>query len=95
MHIISRKKLVETAAAHADLEGPLDTWYRIAKRADWKSIDDVRKTLLTADYDGKQYTIFNIKGNSYRLSVKIEYRFQMIYIKHVLTHTEYDKGNWR
>jgi mRNA interferase HigB len=48
----------------------------------------VRKTLPTADYDGKQYTIFNIKGNGYRLIVKIEYRFQMIYIKHVLTHTE-------
>jgi len=95
MHIISRKNLVEAAAAHADLEGTLDTWYRIAKRADWKSIDDVRKTLPTADYAGKQYTIFNIKGNSYRLIVKIEYRFQMIYIKHVLTHTEYDKGNWR
>ena len=55
----------------------------------------MRKTLPTADYAGKQYTIFNIKGNSYRLIVKIEYRFQMIYIKHVLTHTEYDKGNWR
>jgi mRNA interferase HigB len=40
-------------------------------------------------------TVFNVKGNSYRLVVKIEYQLQIIFIKHVLTHTEYDKGGWK
>lgn len=41
------------------------------------------------------YTVFNIKGNSYRLIVKIEYRWQIIFVKHLLTHEEYDKGGWK
>ena len=41
------------------------------------------------------FTVFNIKGNTYRLIVKIEYRFARIYIKYFLTHAEYDKGEWK
>src|ERR1039457_6664039 len=41
------------------------------------------------------YTIFNIKGNSYRLVVKIEYRWQIIFVKQLLTHTEYNRGKWK
>jgi mRNA interferase HigB len=40
------------------------------------------------------YTVFNIKGNVYRLIVKIEYRWQMIFVKHLLTHAEYDRKEW-
>ena len=41
------------------------------------------------------FTVFNIKGNAYRLVTKIEYRWQMIFVKHLLTHAEYDKGDWK
>jgi mRNA interferase HigB len=41
------------------------------------------------------YTVFNIRGGNYRLIVKIEYRWQMIFVKHVLTHAEYTKGGWK
>jgi mRNA interferase HigB len=94
VHVISRKKLREAAARHADLESPLDTWFRVAKRATWKSLDDVRKTYPHADPVGK-YTIFNIKGNTYRLIVEINYRMGRIFIRHVLTHTEYAEGRWK
>jgi mRNA interferase HigB len=94
MHIISRKKLKEAAAQHADLEGPLDAWFRIAKKADWQSLTDVRKTLSSADVVGR-WTVFNIKGNQYRLITEINYRFSRIYIRHVLTHSEYDRGGWK
>ena len=90
MHVISRKALRDEVARHADLEVPLDAWYRIASKGEWKSLVDVRQTYSHADYQ-EPYTIFNIKGNSYRLIVKIEYRFNSIFIKHVLTHAEYDK----
>jgi len=95
MHVISRKKLKEAATRHGDLEGPLDAWFRIAKRAWWKNLIDVRrKTFSNADDVGK-WTVFNIKGNQYRLIVEMNYRSGRIYIRHVLTHAEYDRGGWK
>lgn len=94
MHVISRKKLKEAAAQHAELEGPLDAWFRIAKKANWQSLADVRKTLSSADVVGR-WTVFNIKGNQYRLITEINYRSSRIYIRHVLTHSEYDRGGWK
>ncbi len=94
MHVISRKKLKEAAARHRDLEGPLDAWFRIAKKADWRNLPDVKRTFATADTVGK-WTVFNIKGNQYRLIAEINYGFGRIYIRHVLTHAEYDRESWK
>jgi mRNA interferase HigB len=94
VHVISRKSLKEVVTQHADLEAPLETWYRIAKKARWKSLTDVRKTYSHADAVG-EYTVFNIKGNEYRLIVKIEYEFGMIFIREILTHAEYNKDRWK
>ncbi len=93
MHVISRKKLLEAADAHADLAAPLDFWYRIAKSAGWNSLEDVRIQLPKTDGVG-EYTVFNIKGNAYRLISKINYKTKTLFILHVLTHAEYDKGRW-
>ena len=94
MHVISRKKLKDAAARHRDLEGPLDAWFRIAKKALWGSLADVRKTFSSADVVGK-WTVFNIKGNQYRLIAEINYVFGRVYVRHVLTHSEYDRGGWK
>jgi len=94
MHVISRKKLKETAARHSELEGPLDAWFRIAKKAEWRRLADVRKTFSSADAVGK-WTVFNIKGNQYRLITEINYAGARIYIRHVLTHAEYDRETWK
>jgi len=80
--------------ADSTLEGPISDWHKIAKNAEWQSLMDVRKVYPHADYVDP-YTVFNIKGNTYRLIVKIEYKWQMIFIKHLLTHEEYDRGGWR
>jgi len=94
VHVISRKKLLEAVAVHADLSAPLDAWYRIAKRAEWKSLQDVRKTLPSADAVGI-FTVFNIKGNAFRLITEIKYATGRLYIRHVLTHAAYDKEGWK
>ena len=93
MHVISRKKLLEAAERHRDLAGPLDVWYRIAKKVEWRNLVDVKRVFPTADAAGR-FTIFNIKGNAYRLVAEINYRTQKIFLRHVLTHAEYSKGNW-
>jgi mRNA interferase HigB len=94
MHVISRRRLKEAATRHGDLEGPLDAWFRIAKKALWRNLEEVRKTFSSADTVGK-WTVFNIKGNQYRLIAEINYVFGRIYIRHVLTHAEYDRGGWK
>ena len=94
MHVISRKKLREAAEEHRDLNGPLDIWYRVAKKAAWGNLTDVRRTFPTADAV-EEFTIFNIKGNAYRLITEINYRTGRIFLRHVLTHSEYSKGGWK
>jgi mRNA interferase HigB len=98
MHLISRKKLLEADRKHGGLGVPLDAWYRTAKSAKWKSLEEVRRTYSQADgvpVEDRVYTVFNVSGNSYRLVTEIFYEDQTILIRHVLTHAEYDKGDWK
>lgn len=94
MRVISRKALVEFAAKHPDAAEPLDNWYRRTSKALWNNLAEVRRDYPHADLVG-QCTIFNISGNKYRLIVKIKYRYEIIYIRLVLTHRVYDKGVWK
>lgn len=94
VHVISRKKLKEAALRQSELEPALDAWFRIAKKAQWQNLADVRKTFSSADLVEK-WTVFNVKGNKYRLITEINYRFRRIYIRHVLTHAQYDQEKWK
>jgi mRNA interferase HigB len=94
LHVISKRAWRDAIAADHTLEGPLSEWHKIATSAAWKNLVDVRKTYPHADYVDP-FTVFNIRGDLYRLIVKIEYRWQMIFIKHLLTHADYDRGGWR
>ena len=93
MHVISRKKLLTASKEHGDLAGPLDVWYRIAKHADWTSLEDVRRDFPSADGVGK-YTVFNIKGNEHRLISLLFYRRKKLFIRDVITPADHDKGRW-
>jgi mRNA interferase HigB len=66
----------------------------VATDAAWNSIVEVKQVYPHADFVDP-YTVFNIKGNAYRLIVKIEYRWQMIFVKYLLNHAEYDQGGWK
>ncbi len=94
MHVISRKKLLQAASVHSELAGPLDAWYRIAKRARWSSLMEMRRVFPSADAVGK-FTVFNIKGNAFRLIAEINYHTRKIFLRHVLTHAEYSKEGWK
>ncbi len=101
MHIISRKKLLEAGERfkeYKSLPAQLDAWFRIAKSARWKTLDDVRQTYSHADgvpAGKKVFTVFNICGNNFRLITEIFYKDQTVLIRHVVTHAEYDKGVWK
>jgi mRNA interferase HigB len=94
MHIMSRKRLLPFSQKHPNAFTPLDNWYRIAKAAQWQHLEQVKQSFPKAEAVGN-FTVFNIKGNAYRLIVSIDYEAQIIYVKYVLTHTEYDKDEWK
>lgn len=95
MHVISKRKIREfISAGHADAKTPLEAWYKTARAATWSNVVEVRRTLRDADPVGK-YTVFNVKGNAYRLISEIYYPSQVLLIRHILTHAEYTKGAWK
>ena len=75
---------------HTDAKEPLRAWLKAAEKAKWKHLADVRTTFNSADVVGI-YTVFNIKGNDYRLVTAIHYNRQKVYIRLVFTHPEYDR----
>ena len=94
MRVISRRTLRDFCLSHADSCKALYEWYRVASRANWQNLIDVQATYKSAESVGN-FTVFNIKGNRYRLMVDIVYSRQTIYIKYILTHIDYDKGDWK
>ena len=98
MHVISRKRLLEADRQYGGIGTQLDAWYRVAKAATWGSLEDVRQVYSGADgvpAGDRVYTVFHICGNRYRLITEIFYENQTLLIRQVLTHAEYDKGNWK
>lgn len=94
MHIISRKKLRDFCSKHADSCDILNAWYKTASQASWTNLSEVQAVYPQAE-SIRNFTVFNIKGNRYRLIVDLVYREQIIYIKYILTHAEYDKDEWK
>jgi mRNA interferase HigB len=94
MHIITRKRLLEFARKHPDCSTAIKSWYRIVKRTDFNSFAELRYTFPSADKVGN-LTVFNIGGNKARLLAAIHYNTHRIYIRHILTHKEYDRRSWR
>lgn len=94
MNIIGFKIIRSFVKLHPDAESPLNVWYKVTSTANWKNIVEVKQTYPHADAVGT-CTVFNIKGNHYRLIVVIDYRAQAILIRDVLTHAEYDKEKWK
>jgi mRNA interferase HigB len=92
MNVIKKKTLDGFAAHHADAAEPLASWRKIFEKTDFTDIHAVRAVLPTADF-ADPYTVFNIKGNNYRLIAIIHYRYQRVYVKEFFTHAEYDQWN--
>jgi mRNA interferase HigB len=79
---------------HADARRPLLTWFHVTSEQSWSNLAEVREMFPHADaIDG--FTIFNIKGNRYRLITKIDYENRIVYVREMLTHADYSKGRWR
>ena len=91
MRIIALATLKHFYEAHADAEEPLKAWVKYAREADWNSPSDVKAMFAKASILQGNRVVFDIAGNKYRLIVKINYKYRVIYIRFIDSHAEYDK----
>ena len=94
MHIIARKALRDFWERFPDSETPLLRWYKIVERSTFTNFSELRITFPSADLVD-DLVIFNIGGNKYRLITSVHFNRGKIYIRHVLTHREYDQEEWK
>lgn len=80
-------------SAHSDAWGPLMAWAAEVKKATWKTPADIKEKYRNASFIADNRVIFNIAGNKYRLIVKVNYPAQIVYVRFVGTHREYDDIN--
>lgn len=78
---------------HEDSAQQLKSWFQEASNAEWKNSNEIKKVYPSASILKDNRIVFNIKGNTYRLIVRINYNYQMIWIRFIGTHAEYDKIN--
>ncbi len=94
MHVISRKALRLFEADHPETSGALDGWYRLAKRAAWPHFAALRQDCPSADLVAP-YIVFNVGGNRVRIIAEVFFADQVLLVRHVLTHADYDRGDWK
>jgi mRNA interferase HigB len=95
--VIARKTLrrfIDTLTGNKDqqaVKSALDSWFHEVLRAEWRTPADVVRAYANASIVGSDRAVFNIKGNSYRLVVAINYAHQIVFIKWIGSHADYDK----
>ena len=93
MRVIAVSTLRTFWKRHPDAEQPLKAWFEEATNASWSQPSDIKERYRSASILKNRRVVFNIKGNDYRLVVAIAYKLQVVYVKFVGTHKEYDAVN--
>jgi mRNA interferase HigB len=91
MRVISRRVLTEFARKHKPAETPLSAWYTVVKAKKYLDSHQLKADFGTADFRRNGIVIFNIGGNKYRLVAHFRYDIGFVYIRHIVTHADYDK----
>jgi len=94
VHVITRRRLTDFWRIHPEARSPLQHWFAIIRKTDYASFAALRTTFPSAD-QVHRFTVFDVGGNKFRLIAAIHYNRKKVYIRHVLTHAEYDRGSWR
>ena len=94
MHIITQKRIWEAKGKWPQAANALDAWYRLMKACEPKDFAAMKALFPATDKVGRLH-VFDIGGNKLRLIATVHYQFRKVYIRQVLDHAEYDKGNWK
>ncbi len=90
MKVVGREILEAFKRKHADSRSRIDAWVAEVEEAAWKSPNDIRARYASASFVGDNRVVFNIKGNNYRLDTKVAFKPQVVLVKRIGTHAEYD-----
>ena len=93
MRVVAKKILRDFWEKHEDCEQQLKSWYREAQKAKWENPNQIKIEYPSASILNDNRVAFNIKGNNYRLIVKISYEYEMVWVRFIGTHDKYDKIN--
>jgi mRNA interferase HigB len=91
VEILGRKILEEFARDHADIRSAIDAWVAEVEATAWDGPDEIRKRYSSASFMADNRVVFDIRGNKYRLDVKVAYQTKKVLIKRIGTHAEYDR----
>lgn len=93
MQVIAKKKLSDFWNSHKETQEPLKAWYYETKHANWSKPQDVKEKYGSASLLKNNRIVFNIKGNKFRMVVKINYELKIVFVRFIGTHNQYDKIN--
>ncbi len=96
MRVIAKRTLREfweSNPKYEEAKGPLEAWHDAVIQVDWSNPQDVKAKFGTASILKDSRVVFNIHGNKYRLVVKINYPYKIVYIRFVGTHEQYDEAD--
>lgn len=93
MRVIAKSTLRDYWENNSDAEQSLLSWYKVAVKAKWKNFNEVKQQFGSCKVIGNDRIVFKIKGNNYRMIVKISFENQLIWIRFIGTHSEYDLIN--
>ena len=91
MHIITRTRLTDFGRRHADAAEELREWGRVVRRKQYRTPYDVKRDFPNASFVGRCRMVFNIRQNDYRLVIDMRYDLGRVYIRHIVTHRDYDR----
>ena len=94
MHVISQKRIREAIAWFPQHERALLSWYRLIKLSTFGDFATLRNTFPGVDKVGKLF-VFNVAGNHLRIVAAVHFNRGKVYIRDILTHSEYDEGKWK
>ena len=98
MHVVSQKALREFGKSHADAATALRAWLKLARRGRFQNLAELKRTFASVDMvpvKGRDFYVFNIGGNKYRLIAAIHFNTPRLFVRQIITHSEYDTERWK
>jgi mRNA interferase HigB len=98
VHVISQKALRDFGKKHADAATPFSAWFKLARHGRFTNLAELKRTFASVDMvpvRGRDFYVFNIGGNKYRLIAAIHFNTQRLFVRQIMTRAEYDTGRWK
>ena len=89
MQVVGQNTLDKLSRRHSDVRGQVESWLAEVEEAKWRTPNDIKARYAHASFLADNRVVFNLKGNSYRLDTKVDYKLQIVLVVRAGTHAEY------